>query len=255
MFLPSTNEIILYNRNRNASSVLVDWETGSQYTSVLMYLFTNTLKFRSGRHEMIMQITIAILIGYAFGCIQSAYILSKTVGKTDIREHGSGNAGASNITAIMGLKFGVITGLVDVLKGVLAVLVVKWIYPDSPNLAYLAGIMAIIGHIFPFFMKFRGGKGVATLIGMMFGLNWKLGILFILLIAVPALLTDYIVIGSFTTFIALPIVTYVSDYPFLFTIIAMALTILCFYLHRANIQRIINKEEIKIRATLKKKRT
>jgi len=203
---------------------------------------------------MIMQTTIAILIGYAFGCIQAAYILSKTVGKMDIREHGSGNAGASNITAIMGLKFGFITGLVDVLKGMFAVLVVKWIYPNNPDFAYLAGIMTIIGHIFPFYMKFRGGKGVATLIGMMFGLNWKLGILFILLIVVPALLTDYIVIGSFTTFIALPIVTYVSDYPFLFTIIAVALTILCFYLHRTNIQRIINKEEIKIRATLKKKR-
>jgi len=192
---------------------------------------------------MIMQTIIAILIGYTFGCIQAAYILSRTVGKTDIREHGSGNAGASNMTAIMGLKFGVITGLVDVLKGMFAVLTVKWLYPDNPDLAYLAGIMTIIGHIFPFYMKFRGGKGVAALVGMMFGVNWKLGLLFALLVAVPALLADYIVIGSFTTFIALPIVTYLCGYPTLFTAIAVGLTILCFYLHRANIQRIINKEE------------
>jgi len=202
---------------------------------------------------MVIQTIIALLIGYAFGCIQAAYILSKMVGKMDIREHGSGNAGASNITAIMGWKYGFIVGLVDVLKGLFAVLVLKWIYPDSPDLAYLSGIMAIIGHIFPFYMKFRGGKGVATLVGMMFGLNWKLGILFLLLVAVPALLADYIVIGSFTAFIALPIVTYILGYPIIFTFMGVCLTALSFYLHRANIQRIINKEELKISAVIKKK--
>ncbi len=203
---------------------------------------------------MITQTIIVVLIGYAFGCIQAAYILSKTVGEMDIREHGSGNAGASNITAIMGVKYGAIVGVVDVLKGMFAVLTVKWIYPGSPDLAYLAGIMAIVGHIFPFYMKFRGGKGVAALVGMMIGVNWKLGLLFLLLLAVPALLADYIVIGSFATFIALPIVTYVLGYPLIFTIIGVGLTILCFYLHRANINRIINKEELKISGVLKKKR-
>ncbi|MDO9547077.1 MAG: glycerol-3-phosphate 1-O-acyltransferase PlsY [Pelolinea sp.] len=202
---------------------------------------------------MVKQAIIAILIGYAFGCIQSAYFISKMVGKIDIREHGSGNAGASNITAIMGWKYGFIVGLVDFLKGMFAVLVVKWIYPESPDLAYLSGIMAIIGHIFPFYMKFRGGKGVAALVGMMFGVNWKLGILFALLVAIPALLTDYIVSGSFTTFIALPIVTYKLGYPIVFTLISIYLTILCFYLHRANIQRIINKEELKISTVIKRK--
>jgi len=195
---------------------------------------------------MVKQTIITILIGYAFGCIQAAYFISKMVGKMDIREHGSGNAGASNITAIMGWKYGFIVGLVDILKGMFAVLVAKWIFPDSPDLAYLSGIVAIIGHIFPFYIKFRGGKGVAALVGMMIGLNWKLGILFGLLVAIPALLTDYIVAGSFATFIALPVVTYILGYPFVFTLISVCLTILCFYLHRANIQRIINKEELKI---------
>ena len=195
---------------------------------------------------MVKQTIITILIGYAFGCIQAAYFISKMVGKMDIREHGSGNAGASNITAIMGWKYGFIVGSVDILKGMFAVLVTKGIFPDSPDLAYLSGIMAIIGHISPFYMNFRGGKGVAALVGMMIGLNWKLGILFGLLVAIPALLTDYIVAGSFATFIALPVVTYILGYPFVFTLISVCLTILCFYLHRANIQRIINKEELKI---------
>jgi glycerol-3-phosphate acyltransferase PlsY len=202
---------------------------------------------------MVKQAIIVILIGYAFGCIQPAYFLSKIVGKMDIREHGSGNAGASNITAIMGWKCGFIVGLVDILKGIFAVLVAKWIYPNSPDLAYLSGIMAIIGHIFPFYMKFRGGKGVATLVGMMFGLNWKLGMLFGLLVALPALLADYIVAGSFTVFITLPIVTYILGYPIVFTLMSVCLTILCFYLHRANIQRIINKEELNVSTVIKGK--
>jgi len=202
---------------------------------------------------MVKQTIITIIIGYAFGCIQSAFFLSKMVGKMDIREHGSGNAGASNITAIMGWKYGFIVAFVDVLKGILAVLVVKWLYPNNPDLAYLSGMMAIIGHIFPFYLKFRGGKGVATLVGMMFGLNWKLGIFFLLLVVVPALLADYTVIGSFTIFTALPIMTYLSGYPIIFTLMSVCLTIIVFYLHRANIQRIINKEELKISTVIKRR--
>ena len=204
---------------------------------------------------MATQIMLTLIIGYLFGCLQSAFILGKLVRKIDIRDHGSGNAGASNITSTLGLKFGVIVGLVDILKGFFAVQVVKWIYPGNPDLAYLAGLMAILGHIFPFYLKFRGGKGVATLAGMMFGVNWKLGLFFVLLVAVPALVTDYIVAGSFSTFIALPIVTYFSGYPILMTLLSLGLTVLCFYLHRANIQRILDKEELKISAVIFKKET
>ena len=197
---------------------------------------------------------ISMLIGYALGCIQSAYLIGKLIGKLDIREHGSGNAGASNITSTMGLKFGVIVGLIDILKGVIAVLIVAWIYPTNPNLAILSGLMAITGHMFPFFMGFRGGKGVATLIGMMLGLNWKLGILFALLVVLPALLSDYITVGSLTSFIALPVVAIVNGYPIVIFVFSLALTGLSFYLHRSNIQRILAGEELKIRAVLLKKK-
>ena len=200
-----------------------------------------------------METIISILIGYAFGCIQSAYLLGRLVGKLDIREKGSGNAGASNVTTILGVKYGVIVGLVDILKGMFAVLVVKWIFPDSPSLAYLSGLMAVVGHIFPFYMRFKGGKGVAALVGMMFGVDWKLGVLFFLLVAVPALITDYIVAGSFTTFIALPIVSYLRGYSIWILLLSIALTVLCFYLHRENIRRILAGEELKIRAVVFKK--
>lgn len=202
---------------------------------------------------MPLQIVYSVLVGYALGCIQSAYLVGRLVGKLDIREHGSGNAGASNITSVMGLKYGAIVGLVDILKGAAAVQAVSWIYPTNPELAYLAGLMAVVGHMFPVYLGFRGGKGVATLAGMMFGIDWKLGVLFVLLVAVPALLTDYIVAGSFTTFLALPAVIYLGELPISLLIISMGLTVICFYLHRGNIQRILAGEELKIRATIFKK--
>lgn len=202
---------------------------------------------------MVIKTMISILIGYALGCIQSAYLVGRLAGKIDIREHGSGNAGASNITSTLGLKYGVIVGLADIIKGTIAVLAVKWIFPDSPELAYLSGLMAVIGHMFPFYLKFRGGKGVATLAGMMFGIEWKLGVLFVLLVAVPALITDYIVSGSFTTFLALPVVTYLRGYPDYLLVLSLLLTAVCIYLHRGNIQRILRGEELKIRAVIFKK--
>ena len=203
---------------------------------------------------MIMNTLISILIGYAAGNIQSAYLIGKFVGKMDIREKGSGNAGASNVTSEMGVKFGVLVGLIDILKGVFAVLIVKWLFPESPNLAFLAGLMAIIGHIFPFYLRFRGGKGVATLVGMMIGVNWKIGLLFVMLVLVPALITDYIVAGSFTTFVALPVVSFQNHYPIFILLLSLGLMVLCFYLHRKNIQRILAKEELKIRSTIFKKK-
>jgi glycerol-3-phosphate acyltransferase PlsY len=172
----------------------------------------------------------------------------------DIREHGSGNAGASNVTTIMGVKYGVYVGFIDILKGIIAVLIVKWLYPASPDLAFLSGLMSIIGHMFPFFMRFRGGKGVATLIGMMFGVNWKLGVLFILLVIVPAFITDYIVAGSLSAFVALPVVSFLREYSIPILVFSFCMMVLSFYLHRSNIHRIQAGEELKIRAVLFKKK-
>ncbi len=193
---------------------------------------------------MIINILISMLIGYLFGSIQSAYVIGRLVGKMDIREQGSGNAGASNVTTIMGIKYGVVVGLVDILKGVFAVLIVKSVYPGSPNLAYLSGLMAIVGHIFPFYLRFRGGKGVATLVGMMFGVDWKLGLLFLLLVAVPALAADIITVGSLTAFTGLPVVSFLNGLPIWIIVFSVVLAALSFYLHRSNIRRILAGEEL-----------
>lgn len=192
------------------------------------------------------QIIIVLVMGYLLGCIQSAYLVSTVVGKIDIREHGTGNAGASNITAIMGWKYGVAVAFTDALKGAVAVWIARAFFPGVPSLAYLAGIAAILGHIFPVFLKFRGGKGVATLVGMIFGLNFGLGFVFILLVLVPGLLADYIVAGSLASFLGLVILTWLHGYEPYLIIIAILMNILIIYLHRGNIQRILAKEETKI---------
>lgn len=199
-------------------------------------------------------IFIATLSGYALGCIQSAYIVSKVFGKIDIREHGTGNAGASNITTIMGLNYGVLVAFIDALKGAVAVWIMRAIFPAEPALAYLAGIGAILGHIFPFYLNFRGGKGVATLVGMVFGLKFGLGFVFILLVLIPGLLADYIVVGSFAAFLGLVVFTWVSGYEPSLILVAVLMNVLIIYLHRGNIQRILAKEETKISDVLKKKK-
>jgi glycerol-3-phosphate acyltransferase PlsY len=204
---------------------------------------------------MTFQIFIAVGIGYLLGSIQSAYLVSKMYGKIDIREHGSGNAGASNITTIMGWKYGVAVAFTDSLKGAVAVWLMKAIFPAEPSLAYLAGIAAILGHIFPFYLKFRGGKGVATLVGMVFGLKFGLGFVFIGLVLIPGLLADYIVVGSFAAFIGLPVLTWLMGYESYLIVLASLMVLLVFYLHRGNIQRILAKEETKISDVLKKKKS
>ncbi|MBN2001826.1 MAG: glycerol-3-phosphate 1-O-acyltransferase PlsY [Anaerolineae bacterium] len=198
------------------------------------------------------QIALAILIGYALGCIQPAYILGKLVRHIDIRGQGSGNAGASNVVMVLGWKYGIITGLVDIFKAVLAVLIVRWLYPATPALAYSAGMASILGHVFPFYLGFRGGKGVATLVGMMIGYDLRLGVLFAAVVAVVALTTDYIALGSITVFTLLPIVTFILDLPLACQIAAILLAIIAYLKHVENVQRIRKGEEPHVRAAMKK---
>lgn len=192
------------------------------------------------------EIMTALIIGYALGNIQTSYLLGKLLKQIDIREHGSGNSGASNAVMVLGWKPGLVAGLVDMGKAAAAVLIVRAIYPDAATLPYLAGSSAIFGHIYPFYLGFRGGKGVASLMGMFFGLNlwWGLSCLGSLIIV--ALLTDYIEGGSLFIFAAFPIVTWQLGHPPLAIIIATTLTAICFFKHRGNIQRIINQTEVTI---------
>lgn len=122
----------------------------------------------------------------------------------DIRSTGSQNAGASNAFITMGAKSGVAVGLCDMAKSCAAALLAALLFPSLPGAAAVAGTAAVLGHIFPFYLKFRGGKGFAPFLGLTLALDWRffLGILAAVLII--TLVTDYIVIGTFTTIVSFP---------------------------------------------------
>jgi glycerol-3-phosphate acyltransferase PlsY len=198
------------------------------------------------------QVAMAALIGYIFGCFQTAYIVGRVVKKIDIRTQGSNNAGASNVTMVLGWKYGAITAFADIFKAALAVIAVGYIYPDSKELAFIAGACAVVGHIFPFFLKFKGGKGAASLVGMLLAIDIKIAVIAILTIVVITLIIDYIALGSIGMFTVLPISTYAFNYPVICTLIGIGLALLCLYKHQINIKRIMKKEETGLRKVVKK---
>lgn len=194
----------------------------------------------------------AVLIGYIFGCFQTAYIVGRIVKRIDIRNHGSNNAGASNVTMVLGWKYGVLTAIVDILKASLAVVLVGIMFPSSKELLFIAGSFAIIGHIFPFFLKFKGGKGAASFIGMLLVIDMRIAIIAVITIVIITLVVDYIALGSIAMFITLPLSTYFYNYSFVCTLIGISLVILCIYKHQINIRRIIKKEETGLRKVVRK---
>ncbi len=193
---------------------------------------------------------VALVVGYLFGMLPSAYLLGRLVQGIDIREYGSGNVGASNATIVLGWRYGVLAAVVDILKSYLAMHLVALLFPAEPAVAYVAGIAAILGHIFPFVLRFRGGKGVAALIGLFFGLDWRFGLLAILLTALLTWLLNYIVFPSLMLFTALPPLTYTLGYLWLCVGLAVVVMGVAYYKHAINIRRLLSGEEVPLQAVM-----
>ena len=203
-----------------------------------------------------LQIISAIFIGYLFGCFQTSYFISKKFGKKDIREMGSGNAGASNVTSEMGWKFGILTGVSDVLKAFMPAKLIVLIFPYSyqqVELMAIAGVGAVLGHIYPFFMDFRGGKGVACYIGMMLAIDWKIGVAAIIFLIVLTIITDYVSIASILLYVIVPCLAYYSE-NYADTVIVCTLIILVIGIckHWGNIQNLLAGNELGLRSVFKK---
>lgn len=195
---------------------------------------------------------LASIIGYLFGCVQTAYILIRIVKKADIRKLGTTNAGASNVTAVAGWKLGIITAIVDILKGTGAVYIVSLLFPKSIELLYVTGAFVILGHIFPAYLKFKGGKGTASLIGIMLAINFKIALILVITLVVLTVVTDYIAIGSIGMFLMLPAVTFIYDYKLICILVGIFLLTICIYKHFVNLKRIFKKEELGLRAVIKR---
>lgn len=141
--------------------------------------------------KTVIGIIFVILFSYLIGSLNVSYFISKTKG-FDIREHGSGNAGASNVVIMMGKKAGIIVALIDIFKAFLVCSIAMRLFPDRVYIGPLAGASAILGHIFPFYMHFRGGKGLASLGGTILALDPKMFIVLLTIAIILAVVTNYI---------------------------------------------------------------
>ena len=188
-----------------------------------------------------MELILIISISYLMGSIPFGLILTKFFLKKDIREVGSGNIGATNVLRTGNKVIGYLTLMLDVLKAVIPVLYVKLNFPE---LVYISSLSAFIGHVFPIWLKFKGGKGVATYVGILFSINYFFGIIFIVSWLIIFFISKYSSLGSILSSLLIPIFIFSnSSYENQYFFIIMFVLIL--YTHRENVKRLINKEESK----------
>lgn len=188
---------------------------------------------------------IAIVVGYLLGSIPFGFLLTRIAGLGDIRSIGSGNIGATNVLRTGNKGLAVATLLLDGGKAAVAVLLVRYFVPDPPMAYSLAGMAAFVGHIFPVWLKFKGGKGVATYIGAMLGINWVVGLVFCAFWLVIAVTRRMSSLAAITAAIATPIFAFWLSGPHLAGG-AVLMSLLLFYTHRQNIQRLLAGTEPKI---------
>ncbi|MBI6864677.1 glycerol-3-phosphate 1-O-acyltransferase PlsY [Lysinibacillus sp. fkY74-1] len=194
---------------------------------------------------------LIILCAYLIGSIPSGLWIGKIFYTTDIREHGSGNLGATNTFRTLGKKAGIVVTVMDVLKGTAAVLLAALpIFSDSSIHPLILGLVAVIGHMFPIFANFRGGKAVATSAGVLLGYSWPLFVLLLIAFLVTLKLTKIVSLTSMiAALVALiySIVYYFVTGDFALSILVAFLFTFIIYRHRANIARIKNGTEPKVK--------
>ena len=203
---------------------------------------------------MAVYIAIAI-ISYVIGSINFSVILSKKMAGFDVREKGSGNAGTTNMLRSVGKKAAAITLICDILKGVVSILIAILIGNifqnlDRALLVQISGIGAVIGHTFPIFFGFKGGKGVATAIGIILLTNWQIGLICLIFGIVIIILTRMVSLGSIMAAVLFPILTIFIHNNFLvdgnYIVFGIILGVFVTFNHRTNLKRILNGTENKI---------
>ncbi|MBQ6799208.1 MAG: glycerol-3-phosphate acyltransferase [Oscillospiraceae bacterium] len=188
----------------------------------------------------------AVVSAYLLGCSNMALYLSKYKG-IDLREAGSKNLGASNAMVQLGWRAGILVGLHDIGKAFLSVLAAKLLWPQLPLIGAAAGVACVLGHMFPFYLKFRGGKGFAAYLGMTLALNWRFALVVMLIVVLVTLITDYIVVGTVTTVISVPAyLGWTERSPLLFFVLCIASAVIL-WKHRENYVRIYRGTEIGLR--------
>jgi len=196
---------------------------------------------------------LALMIGYCIGLIQTAYIVGRLVWKMDIREHGSGNAGTTNVFRIMGKKAGFAVFVTDISKCVIAFVICAVIWNGGGTIlgegSVLPGLYAaigcILGHCFPFYLKFKGGKGFASTLGLMIALDIRMFLIAVGIGTIIVLISKYISLATLIVTATMPIILHFLGYQTEVVIASLFITLLIWYLHRANISRLLEGEENK----------
>lgn len=198
---------------------------------------------------------VMAIIAYLIGSINFSVIFSKKMAGFDVREKGSGNAGTTNMLRSVGKKAAVITLICDILKGVVAILIALFIgkiigSANTSALVQTAGIAVILGHTFPIFFKFKGGKGVATSLGVLIMSNWQIGLICLVFALILIALTQMVSVGSIAAAVLYPVLTlfipqnYIAEGNYL--IYSILLAVLIIFNHRENVKRLLNGNENRI---------
>ena len=188
-----------------------------------------------------MELGLIILLSYLMGSIPFGFILTKILLKKDIREIGSGNIGATNVLRTGNKMIGYITLSLDILKAIIPLLIIKF---NHPEFLLISALSIFLGHVFPLWLKFKGGKGVATYVGMLFCINYILGFVFIICWLIIFIIFRYSSLSSLIASLTIPFYHFfiIDNNNYYFFII---LFILIFFTHRENVKRLINNTESK----------
>ena len=203
-------------------------------------------------------IVVAIL-AYLLGSISFSVIISKKMAGFDVREKGSGNAGSTNVLRTVGKKAAIITLICDILKGVVAILIALLAGRiiqglDNALLVQIAGVFVILGHTFPVFFKFKGGKGIATSLGVLLIINWQIGLICLVFALILMILTRRVSIGSIAAAILFPVLVLFINQNYIvaestnwsYLIFSIIVALFVIFNHRSNIKRILNGTESKM---------
>ncbi len=187
----------------------------------------------------------AVVAGYLIGNIASSYFAGRLLKNIDIREHGSGNAGATNTFRVLGFKAGLAVFACDVVKGIMAALIGGWITGSLIG-AIIAGCAAVIGHNWPIVLGFKGGKGIATSLGMMIAIFPLISFILFILAVLIILITRYVSLASIVAALLFPVLLVVFREPVEVLFFGLAISALAIFRHRSNIVRLIKGKESRI---------
>lgn len=220
---------------------------------------------------LIFKYAAVVAISYLLGSLNFSIILSRSFAKKDIRESGSGNAGATNMLRTYGKRFAALTMLCDVLKVAVAIIItfavlgapMKYLFGIPQDAAEIqkimlykefSGFFCVLGHIFPLFFKFKGGKGMAACTGMVIMVDWRIALILFVIFVLVIAVTKWVSLGSIIIAVFYPILIFVFYRNLLLSAVALLFTLIVIIAHRENIKRLLKGTENKISFSSKKKR-